>query len=158
LTPKKHIIGYYLATGSLDLTLPQVFPLESGRLPEFHCSLGKVQQFQSDKKAWPVYLTLGNISKDVRKQTSSHATILIGYLPMSKLQCHSEAMQSLNRYCLFHKSMSMIVLGLIAAGKEGVEMVCMDGNIHRVHPLLAAYVADYPKQCLVVCCKENRCQ
>ncbi|KAJ7175556.1 hypothetical protein C8R46DRAFT_1160837 [Mycena filopes] len=79
--------------------------------------------------AWPVYLTIGNISADIRRQPSSHATVLIGYLPQP----------------------------LVEAGKNGVDMVCADGFIRRVHPILAAYVADFPEQCLVACCKENRC-
>ena len=49
--------------------------------------------FQGDKKVWLVYLTIGNLSKELRRQPSAHATILISYLPVAKLHCYSDATQ-----------------------------------------------------------------
>ena len=51
--------------------------------------------------------------------------------------------------------MAKIMQPLVKAGLEGVETVCTDSFIWRVHPILAAYVADHPEQCLVTCCSEN---
>ncbi|KIP01074.1 hypothetical protein PHLGIDRAFT_80994, partial [Phlebiopsis gigantea 11061_1 CR5-6] len=101
----------------------------------------QLSTFRGDQSAYPVYLTLGNIAKDVRRKPSTHATVLIGYLPTSSLLSFSNA----------------ILRPLADAGRNGVDMICADGFVRRIFPLLAAYVADYPDQCKATCVKQGWC-
>ncbi|KAI6028035.1 hypothetical protein PISMIDRAFT_99001 [Pisolithus microcarpus 441] len=134
-------------------------PLEGAIVTPVILSSDKMtlSQFNGDKKAWPVYLTIGNISKDIRHQVSAHAMLLIGYLPVSKLECFQKKTWSLAGYCLFHHAMSLLLHPLVDAGHHGKEMISADGYLCQVHPILTAYIADFPEQCLVGCNKESHC-
>ncbi|KAJ6618487.1 hypothetical protein B0H10DRAFT_2164151 [Mycena sp. CBHHK59/15] len=117
----------------------------------------QLSRFSGDKQAWPVYLSVGNLSKETRRKPSQRATVLLGYIPACKLHCFSKANRSAAGYQLFHRCMRIMLASLVDTGKNGLDMLCADGHVRRVYPILAAYVADYPEQCLVAFCMENRC-
>ncbi|KAJ7140543.1 hypothetical protein C8R43DRAFT_954828 [Mycena crocata] len=111
-----------------------------------------------NRTAYPVYLTIGNIPKDIRRKPSRQAQILLGYLPTSKLE-HITVKASRRRVLtnLFHACMSKILEPLRTAGLDGMIVVSGDGVARRGHPILAAYVGDYPEQVLVTCVKTMEC-
>ncbi|KAI6096074.1 hypothetical protein EDD16DRAFT_1698395 [Pisolithus croceorrhizus] len=103
----------------------------------------------SDKNAWPMYLSIGNLSKEVCHQPTCHGLVLLGYLPVSNLKLFDD--NSLGQHCLFHYCMRRLLQPFVDAGWNGVEMVCADRQIQRVFPIVAAYIRDNPKQCLIAC-------
>ncbi|KAG1804353.1 hypothetical protein EV424DRAFT_1330672 [Suillus variegatus] len=103
-----------------------------------------------NKTAYPVYMTIGNIPKDIRRKPSRHAHILLAYLPTTRLE-HIKNRASRRRTItnLFHACMGHILEPLKSAGEDGLHMRSGDGITRRGHPLLACYVGDYPEQILV---------
>ncbi|KAJ7157665.1 hypothetical protein C8R43DRAFT_1183066 [Mycena crocata] len=98
-----------------------------------------------NKAAYPVYMTIGNIPKDIRRKPSRHAYILIGYLPTSPVAN------------LYHACMRKILGPLRAAGVDGVQMASGDGVVRRCHPILSIFAGDYPEQTLVGGVKTGEC-
>ncbi|KAF5387453.1 hypothetical protein D9757_007829 [Collybiopsis confluens] len=124
----------------------------------------QLTNFSGSKAAYPVYLTLGNIPKGLRRKPGARACVLLAYLSVDKPAKNglSKTVLKLRNYELFHCSMTMVLDPLKMAGDpggKGVEMVGGDGAVWRVYPLLATYtVADCdPKQCLVTCTKYGTC-
>ncbi|KAF8634713.1 hypothetical protein AX17_004123 [Amanita inopinata Kibby_2008] len=117
----------------------------------------QVTTFRS-KQAYPVYMAIGNIPKNIRRKPSRHAHVLLAYLPVTKLE-HLDSIASRRRALanLFHACMGYILHPLRKPGMYGVQMVSGDGIIRRVHPILAVHAADYPEQVLVTCTKTGEC-
>ncbi|KAI0065024.1 hypothetical protein BV25DRAFT_1869164 [Artomyces pyxidatus] len=111
-----------------------------------------------NKSAYPIYMTIGNIPKDIRRKPSRGAQILIGYLPTSRLT-HIKNKDTRRRALanVYHACIGMIFAPLEEAGLHGIPLASGDGVIRRCHPILAAFVGDYPEQCLVVGCKNMEC-
>ncbi|KAF7341442.1 hypothetical protein MVEN_01881400 [Mycena venus] len=100
----------------------------------------QLTRFSGDQQAWPVYLTVGNIEKETQRSLSLQVTILIGYIPVTKLEIFSKAKHSTVAHQLFHDCMRVILEPLRAAGVDGETMD-----------------SDYLEQYLVACCRENSC-
>ncbi|KAJ3719415.1 hypothetical protein C8R42DRAFT_584463, partial [Lentinula raphanica] len=111
-----------------------------------------------NKSAYPVYLTIGNLPKEIRQKPSQQGQILLAYLPTSRLE-HITNKASCRRTIanLFHACMGELLKPMKHAGLEGVVMRSRDGVERRCHPILAAYVGDYPEQVLVTTAYSGDC-
>jgi len=111
-----------------------------------------------DKMAYLIYLTIGNIPKDIHRKPSRHAQLLIGYILMTKLEGmptkagHHHALAN-----LFHSCMWNILGSISSVGETGITMISRDGVWHQCHPIFAIFVGDYPEQVLVTCTFNGQC-
>ncbi|KAI0353815.1 hypothetical protein OH77DRAFT_1406272 [Trametes cingulata] len=110
------------------------------------------------KTAYPVYMTIGNLPKDVRRKPSRRGQILLAYLPSSRLEhISNKASRRRSLANLFHACMGLVLAPLREAGIHGMDLVSGDGVTRRGHPIFAMYIGDYPEQLLVTCCKTGTC-
>ncbi|KAF8815656.1 hypothetical protein BYT27DRAFT_7224873 [Phlegmacium glaucopus] len=117
----------------------------------------QLTQFRG-KMAYPVYLTIGNIPKNICRKPSQQSQVLLAYLPTSKLD-HIKNKASRRRCMsnLFHHCMQVVVKPLESAGRNGIILISGDGAVRRCFPILTTYVGDYPEQVLVSLVKTGNC-
>jgi hypothetical protein len=108
--------------------------------------------------AYPVYLTIGNIPKEIRRKPSRCAQILVGYIPTTKFTgITNKTGRRRAQANLFHTCMRLLLTPINSVGETGIEMMSGDGIWRRCHPIFAVFVGDYPEQTLVTCTYNGRC-
>ena len=102
--------------------------------------------FSGDKKAWPVYLTIGNIPSEIRNKSTNMAMILVALLPIPpKFTGRSEEdrlRRETNREVLY-EVISILFQDIRKAGHTGVILACGDARYQMCYPILCAWVANY---------------
>lgn len=109
-------------------------------------------------KGYPVYLSIGNISKSVRRRPTKRAMIIVGYLPVDSFEDVSDQNER-KRYRgeLLHQSLEKVFEPLKTASSDGMLAWCADGYLRHVYPLIAAWVADWPEQNDIACTIRSGC-
>ncbi|KAH9061974.1 hypothetical protein EDB87DRAFT_391243 [Lactarius vividus] len=110
------------------------------------------------KSAYPIYLAVGNIPKDIRRKPSRGAQMLVGYIPSTRLEgIGNKTARRRALANLFHSCMDKLLSPIHSYGENGLVMTSGDGTWRRCHPIFAAFIGDYPEQALVTCTYNGRC-
>ncbi|KAF8320829.1 hypothetical protein DL93DRAFT_2131236 [Clavulina sp. PMI_390] len=121
--------------------------------------------FSGGKKAHAVYMSLGNIHKEVRNAPSNNAWILVALLPTNlKFEAEkfpnktqTEAMPGLLAHQAFHRCMRDLLYPLRKDQQRYHVWRCPDGKKRRCHPKLMVWIADLPEQQMIACVRSKSC-
>jgi len=103
--------------------------------------------FSGDKKAWPVYLTIGNILSKTRNSPNKMAIILVALLPVppkfASKKTKARSVQRMTNDEVLETVFALIFEPLEAFTKSGKDMNCSDGRVRKCFPVLAAWIVDH---------------
>jgi len=107
----------------------------------------------------PMYITIGNIPKKLRRKSSRHAIVLLGYLPilLSTRGSRNKHKFKEAKFRTFHQALHVILEQLITTAKIGMMIPGPDGKIRRCFPILVSYSVDYPEACVICNIKQGYC-
>jgi len=113
-----------------------------------------LSNFAGDKKQWPVYMTIGNLSSKIRLMPSTHTIVMVALLliqiknrniPQSRLdeqrQTNREVLKTVLRWV--HQPLTFKQNPKAERGYYNI--LCADANFRYCNPVLAAWLADCPE-------------
>jgi hypothetical protein len=107
-----------------------------------------------EKKVWPVYWTIGNLSSKIRQMPSVHTIVMVALMPIAMKNRNMpprrlDEQRQTNREVL--KEVLCPVLNPLTfklnPNSEGgyYNVLCADGNFRHSKPVLAPWLADCPE-------------
>ncbi|QRW03561.1 beige protein [Ceratobasidium sp. AG-Ba] len=122
--------------------------------------------YAGDVKVHALYVSLGNISKDTRAQTSKRAWMLLAYIPICKWENTLErlgpvsksekaALPGILSRRLFHLCMEIICEPLMQIHVH--KIVDPGGDIRLIFYVLLAYLADLEEQYMIAALDKSNC-
>jgi hypothetical protein len=105
--------------------------------------------FSGDKKAWPIYMTIGNLSAAARMKHTMHSVLLVALLPIA-IKMRDVPLKRRNAQREHNRMISQNVLQHVLQPLLNSETSifyarCADGNFRHCYSTLAAWMADYPE-------------
>ena len=100
-----------------------------------------------DKKAWPVYMTIGNILSQTRNSSAKMSVLLVALLPVGpkltgKSSRADETQRQINADSL-RAGFDLVLAPLHYVSHEGMVVDCADGKRCLCFPILSAWIADH---------------
>ena len=103
--------------------------------------------FSGDKAAWPLYMTLGNIKKEIRRQSSKRAWVLVALLPIPPK--HPESGEI---HMTWHTAVNKVLEPVkdVDLNGSGYFLDCADGKVRQCYPIVAAWNGDHMEYVVIV--------
>jgi len=113
-----------------------------------------------DKKAWPVYLTIGNLRSAQCNSPGSMAVLLLAILPipprLSKSSKGDQRQRKINTDTL-QDVFELIFAPLQAVAHSAVPIDCADGKVRLCFLILSAWIAEHMANVALHRLKSNAC-
>jgi len=113
-----------------------------------------------DKKAWPVYITIGNLPSARRNSAGSMAVLLLALLPippkLSKFSKADQRQRKINADTL-QDVFELIFAAIQDVAHTGIAIDCTDGKVRQCSPMLSVWIADHMENVALQGLKTNAC-
>jgi len=113
-----------------------------------------LSNFAGDKKEWPEYMTIGNLSSKIRQMPSTHSVVMVAFLlipiknrniPQKRLDKQRQTNREVVNEVLRPLLQPLTYQRNPSARSRYYNVLCADGNFRCCKPVLVASLAECPE-------------